>query len=47
MALRLTYGDCKSSFRELLERENSVTIHNKNLQVLAAEIFKVKKQYNP
>ena len=41
-ALRLVYNDKSSSFRELLERDNSVTFHERNIQVLLIEIFKVK-----
>ena len=33
-ALRLVYQDNNLSFAELLEKDNSVTIHQKNLQVL-------------
>ena len=39
-ALRLAYNDKSSSFRELLERDKSVTIHERNIQVLLTEIFK-------
>ena len=31
-ALRLTYKDNQSSFKELLEKDHSVTVHRKNLQ---------------
>ena len=41
-ALRLTYQDNKSSFKQLLEKGHSVTVHQKNLQVLFIEIFDVK-----
>ena len=41
-ALRLTYKDNQSSFKELLEKDHSVTVHHKNLQALVAGIFKVK-----
>ena len=44
-ALRLTYKENQSSFKELLEKDHSVTIHNKNLQVLVTEIFKVKNDF--
>ena len=40
--LRLTYKDNKSSFKQLLEKDHSVTVHHKNLQGLLTEIFKVK-----
>ena len=41
-ALRIVYQDYASSFTELLEKDNSTTIHNKNIQFLATELFKVK-----
>ena len=46
-ALRLTYKDNKSSFKQLLEKDHSVTVHQKNLQVLVTEIFKVKNNLAP
>ena len=42
-ALKLTYKDNKSSFIQLLEKGHSVTVHHKNLQVLATENLKLKK----
>ena len=44
---RLTYKDNQSSFKELLEKDHSVTIHHKNLQALVTEIFKVKNDLDP
>ena len=41
-ALRLVYLDNSLSFAKLLEKDNSVTIHQSNLQVLATETFKLK-----
>ena len=46
-ALRIVYSDKTSSFDELLERDKSVSIHNRNLQVLATEIYKVKENLVP
>ena len=46
-ALRLTYKDNKSSFKQLLEKDHSVTVPHKNLQVLVTEIFKVKSSLGP
>ena len=39
--LRVIYNDKISSFKELLKREGSVPIHNRNLQIVATEMFKV------
>ena len=39
--MRLIYGDKTPSVEELLEQDKSVWIHTKNLQILAAEMFKV------
>ena len=46
-ALRLVYQDNSLSFAELLEKDNSVTIHQRNLQVHATEIFKLKNRLAP
>ena len=46
-ALRLVYKDYTSSFDDLLATDNSFKIHQKNLQKLAIEIFKVKKGIAP
>ena len=46
-ALRLTYKDNQSSFKELLEKDHSVTVHHKILQALVTEIFKVKNDLAP
>ena len=43
-ALRLTFKDNHSSFKWLFEKDHSVTVHHKNLQVLFTEIFKVKNE---
>ena len=40
--LRLVYNNKSSSFRELLERDKSVTIHERIIQLLLTVIFKVK-----
>ena len=39
--------DKTSSFEELLEKDESVTINTRNLQVLATEIFKVYRNLSP
>ena len=39
--LRLIYSDRISLYEELLDKDNSVPIHQKNLQKLAIEIIKI------
>ena len=41
-ALRLVYKDYNSSFSSLLEKDSSVSIHDRNLQILVTEVYKVK-----
>ena len=45
--LRIVYSDKTSSFEELLDKDWSVTIHKRNLQVLATEMFKVYRNLLP
>ena len=46
-ALRITYHDNTSTFQELLNKDNSVSIHHRNLQVLATEMFKIHRGLSP
>ena len=46
-ALRLIYCDHSSDFQELLQRDNSVTIHQKNIQALAIMMYKVVNNIAP
>ena len=46
-ALRVTYGDKTSTFQQLLEKDNSVSIHHRNLQTLATEKFKISNNLSP
>ena len=46
-ALRVVYRDFDSSFEELLRRDSSTTLHQRNLQKLMTEIFKVKTGIAP
>ena len=41
-SLRIVYNDYESSFQELLELDNSVSIHHRNIHLLVIELFKVK-----
>ena len=46
-ALRITFCNRLSSFQDLLKKENSVSIHHRNIQALATEMFKVKNYIAP
>ena len=46
-SLRLVYKDKKLTFHELLDKDDSVTIHQRNLQRLATEMYKVKNNLSP
>ena len=35
---RIIYGDKQSSFEELLEKDNSVSINERNIQILATKM---------
>ena len=46
-ALRVLYEDYDSSFEQLLEKDGSITVHQKNLQILMTEIYKTTNHINP
>ena len=46
-ALRMIYRDDSASFEELLVKDESATIHHRNLQSLVTEMFKVTKGLSP
>ena len=46
-ALRLVYKDHNSTFNQLLLHDKSYTIHDRNLQKLAIEMYKVKHDLSP
>ena len=46
-ALRQVYSDFTSSFEELLNKDNSVTVHQRNIQLVAIEMFKASKGLGP
>ena len=45
--LRKIYSGKQSSFEVLLEKDSSVSIHQRNLQVLATEMYQVRKGLSP
>ena len=46
-ALRIVYNDDLSSFDELLNRDSSFTIHSRNIQAIAIELYKVVNGLSP
>ena len=45
--LCVVYKDQKLTFDELLRKGNSFTIHHRNLQKLAIEMYKIEKNLSP
>ena len=46
-ALRCVYKEKNLTFEQLLEKDNAFTIHERNLQKLAIEMYKVKNDLCP
>ena len=46
-ALRILYEDEEGSFEELLKKDGSFTVHEKNIQILMIEMFKAKNKIEP
>ena len=46
-ALRIAYKDEISDFKALVEKDNAVTIHVRNIQFLMTEIFNTQHSLNP
>ena len=44
--LHIVYNDFKSPFKNLLEKDGTVSIHVNNLQKLAREMFKISKNFS-
>ena len=45
--LQIIYSDKQSSFETLLEKDDSVSVYNRNLQILASEMYKIKNDLSP
>ena len=45
--LKVVYRDKTSNFTELLQNNNIVTVHQRNSQILASEVYKVKMGLAP
>ena len=45
--LRITCNDKRPSFNALLEKDGSVSIHERNIKFLVTEMFKVSKNLAP
>ena len=46
-ALRILYKDYESSFEDLLEKDNTDKIHDRNIKLLAKEVYKVENNILP
>ena len=46
-ALRIAYNDYTSDFESLLQKDNSVTFHERNIQDLTLEVYKTMHDLNP
>ena len=46
-ALQSLYLDYSSNFAELLEKDKCITIHQRNIQLVAIEMFKAAKEIGP
>ena len=46
-ALRIAYKDRCSSYEDLLRETESVTVNQRNLKLIAIEIYKTQNNHNP
>ena len=46
-SLKIVYKDYDTSFEELLKMDKSCTIHHKNIQTLAIEMYRSKQNISP
>ena len=45
--LRLIYNNKNLSYEELVTNDSSVSIHYRNMQALATELYKIKNELSP
>ena len=45
--LRIVYSDSTSSFKKLLETDNSVSVHHRNIHVFSTELYKIVNELSP
>ena len=45
--LSIIYSDKQSSFKELLEKNSFISIHESNIQILATEMYRVINNFSP
>ena len=45
--LRLVYDDYTSSFKDLLQKDGSVSVHHQNIHSVAIEMYKIKNKLSP
>ena len=46
-ALRLVYDDYTSSFKDLIQKDGSVSVHHQNIHYIAIEMYKIKNKLSP
>ena len=46
-ALKISNQDCTSTFEELLNKDNFISMHHRKLHVLATEMFKIQRGLSP
>ena len=46
-SLRIVTSDKNSNFEDLLKSNNQITVHQRNLQLLMTEVFKIMNGLNP
>ena len=47
LCLRIIYADKQLWFETLLEKDGSVSVHNRNLQILATTMYEIKNDLSP